>query len=660
MEDVSISVEELSGQALYEQMEKKAKIVIMALSKNLVNPFYFMDIEAINDLFSTVRAQDDVSYVYLFNASGNIITDGTDSNPLLNKILPDDVSKKTVSTEKLLLQRKEDILDATMPIYMHGERLGGVRVGFYLKKIQSEIQNEKEAIAGLTEQGTRRTLVTSIVMSLILIILGMLFALRVANLLVKPILKLMQTSRKIGRGDLTVKVDIKSGDEIEELANSFNQMTTNLKSHRDSLESLHNSAKVLTGNIQAESLFDNTLESIKDIFGASKASIMLIEENSLVTRKTLGWKQGEVPRGKAFAIGEGIAGHVAETRKSLLANDVNTNPLFEREGSRVWRGCKNLLCVPLFHEDNLRGVINIQDKLDGKPFTETDLEYAEIIASSVAIALTNIELVEEEIEKTRMEQELKTAETVQKTLIPRTDPKLETVELASFFDPATETGGDWFGYIEDKKKQKLLILIGDVSGHGVPAALVTAAVNSFIKTIDIMKNKALRGTLRPANILALLNKIILDIGNHKLVMTFQAAMLDLKTKLLTFANAGHNQPYIYRKTLTNQDPVGARRKNLSSLKASGIPLGDEDVVKFQEEKIQLVKDDIIVYFTDGIVECLNDKGEEFGERRLAKVLEQKASSNAREIKSAVISEAYKFYGSTPRKDDVALVVSKIN
>jgi len=242
MKMVSVSVEQLTDEALYEQMETKAEVVITTLARDLIDPVYYLDIETITDLFTTIRDQKDTIYVYLYDVDGKIISDGTEETPLLHKVLTDEVSKKAVASEKFLLQRKGDILDASMPIYIEDEKLGGARIGFSLEKIKADILRQKKAIGSITEKNIKSTLLASMVISGILILLGIIFALKIAQMLVQPILKLIDVTRKVGKGDLTAKVEIKSGDELEEMANSFNQMT-------EDLYNLHQEEKEMTKKI---------------------------------------------------------------------------------------------------------------------------------------------------------------------------------------------------------------------------------------------------------------------------------------------------------------------------------------------------------------------------------------------------------------------------
>jgi serine phosphatase RsbU (regulator of sigma subunit)/HAMP domain-containing protein len=667
------SAEKLTVASLYDQANKEARFLVVTVARSLAGPLSSGGLGEAKELLGTIVQQRDVLYAYLFDPQGKVIASGRADSALLGQPLSDEVTRKALSADsEVFLLRHGDILDAAAPIYIGDKKIGGLRVGFSNRRVKLEILRERKIIAAVIQKTTRNTLIFPVMISVTLVLLGIFFSSRVTALFVRPILKLAQSAREIGKGNLALKVEIKSKDELEELAQSFNQMAAGLAKHEQELHLLHNSAKVLTKNLELDVLISGALNTIREIIKASKGSIMLLKDGYLVVEGVFGWKPGEVVRKRSFSVGEGIAGLAAERKESILANDVNNSPLFVREGQKVWRGCQNLLCVPLIHEDQLKGVINIQDKLDGSPFSKTDLEYAEIIASSIAISLSNIELVQEKIEKTRMEVELKTAEAVQEALLPREDPSDERIEFTSFFDHANETGGDWFGYVADKDTDSLTILIGDVSGHGASAALVTAAVNSFIKTVLILREKLASGGAQgdsaismkkeldrlcaPASLLRLLNRIVLQIGQRQLVMSLFVSSLDLRSLELRFANAGHNQPYLWRQASSG---TAADNSGLSVLRASGPRLGDIEAPDFEEKTTGLKKNDFIFWFTDGLIECENAQQEEFGEKRLEDILKLSASLSAAQIKEKVVQAAYNFFAKVPIKDDIAFIVARI-
>ncbi len=147
-------------------------------------------------------------------------------------------------------------------------------------------------------------------------------------------------------------------------------------------------------------------------------------------------------------------------------------------------------------------------------------------------------LIVENIEKTRMEQELLTANTIQSTLFPKDQNFIEHLEISGFYQPASEVGGDWWFY--HKNQNKVYFWIGDATGHGTPAALITSAARSVS---SILENQ----TINPKLGLQILNKTIFDVSNGQINMTFFLCEIDLNTNIMTYANASHNTPYLIRK-----------------------------------------------------------------------------------------------------------------
>jgi len=280
----------------------------------------------------------------------------------------------------------------------------------------------------------------------------------------------------------------------------------------------------------------------------------------------------------------------------------------------------------------------------------------------------------------RMKQELTMASTVQEMLFPERSIKYGNLELASFIDTSSETGGDWFGYGATHDERTVTVLIGDVTGHGMPAALITAITNGFfagvqestenhqslVSQVDAFKRDhpevtdLLKGleTLRQqssfstAQMLSLLNQIILRSTKRSLLMTFFVSVIDLKKGEMRYANAGHNRPWHCRS-------LADGRRHISVLRSDPSPrLGEDANVEFVENTIAIRPGDLFLWYTDGILECENPAGEMYGKRRLMTLLQQTKGS-AEEIKKTVIDDAYAFFGDRPRKDDITLVVGRV-
>ena len=225
------------------------------------------------------------------------------------------------------------------------------------------------------------------------------------------------------------------------------------------------------------------------------------------------------------------------------------------------------------------------------------------------------------------------------------------VKVVGHFQPATQCGGDWWA-VHDLPGDKVLIVIGDVTGHGVPAAMITAAAKA---ACDV--GRALEGPrLTPSRLLELMNRAIFESARRKFVMTCFACTVDVKTRVITFANAGHNFPYLYRapSLLKEGEP------EFTVLMSRGNRLGDIPESTFTESTQPLRPGDRLLFFTDGLIECESPAGEEFGEKRLRLALRQTGDQPLAMMRDNMMQQALSFYADRPRKDDITLVVAEIS
>ncbi|HUJ58018.1 MAG TPA: SpoIIE family protein phosphatase [Kofleriaceae bacterium] len=257
-------------------------------------------------------------------------------------------------------------------------------------------------------------------------------------------------------------------------------------------------------------------------------------------------------------------------------------------------------------------------------------------------------LLAQTAEKAKIEQELEVAKAIQETLVPSDAPvKKSTLTFAGFYQPAAQTGGDWWTWA-DLVGGKILIVIGDVTGHGVPSAMITAAakaacdVGRYVHGDDVTVTR----------LLEIMNHAIFESAQRRFVMTCFASIVDTKTRTITYANAGHNFPYLYR--------PGEGKGEFGSLMIRGNRLGDDRTSKYEAKTTELVPGDVLVWYTDGIVECENEAGEEYGEKRFRASVRKAAALDAGEMRDAVVAEAAGYFGEAPRKDDITMVIGRIH
>jgi serine phosphatase RsbU (regulator of sigma subunit) len=264
------------------------------------------------------------------------------------------------------------------------------------------------------------------------------------------------------------------------------------------------------------------------------------------------------------------------------------------------------------------------------------------MADQIAVLLTQA------ADKATLEKELEVARAIQETLVPPHDPVDKGVfKFAGYFQPASTCGGDWWTW-HDLKDDKVLVVIGDVTGHGVPSAMITAAAKA---ACDVAR-RMYSDDVDPARLLEIMNSAIYQSAKRKFVMTCFASVIDIKKRTITYANAGHNFPYLYRATETGGE--------FGSLMIRGNRLGDLPDSPYETKTTELQAGDLLVWYTDGIVECESATGEEYGEKRFRASVRRAAALDAAEIRDAVVSDAATYFGDTVRKDDITLVLGKIH
>ncbi|HEX4419346.1 MAG TPA: SpoIIE family protein phosphatase, partial [Kofleriaceae bacterium] len=256
-------------------------------------------------------------------------------------------------------------------------------------------------------------------------------------------------------------------------------------------------------------------------------------------------------------------------------------------------------------------------------------------------------LLEQTAEKARIEQELEVAKTIQDTLVPTSDPVDHGIlQFAGFYQPAAQTGGDWWTW-SDLVGGKILMVVGDVTGHGVPSAMITAAAKA---ACDVARY-VYRDDVTVTGLLEIMNHAIFESAQRRFVMTCFASIIDPGRRTITYANAGHNFPYLFR--------ASEGRGEFGSLMIRGNRLGDDRSSRYEAKTTELQSGDVLVWYTDGIVECENAAGEEYGEKRFRNSVRRAAGLGVGDMRNTIVSDAVAFFGDMPRKDDITMVVGRI-
>ena len=268
-------------------------------------------------------------------------------------------------------------------------------------------------------------------------------------------------------------------------------------------------------------------------------------------------------------------------------------------------------------------------------------------------------LLAETADKARMEKELETAQLVQDNFFPKADHRIGDFEVAAFFQPATECGGDWWGCIP--LGNKFALLIGDATGHGVPAALITAAAHSCTSTLQALYKSQPNFDLSASKIMNYLNTAVCESGKGKVKMTFFVAVIEPETGKISYSNASHEPPLICRDSQKFSDSSPAGKDQLDTFADDpDVCLGESLDTKFHEYHGEIKPGDCLIFYTDGLVECRNQADDEYGERRLTKSLLQAAHQDVQKLREKIVDDARTFFGERKHDDDVTLIAVKRN
>lgn len=342
--------------------------------------------------------------------------------------------------------------------------------------------------------------------------------------------------------------------------------------------------------------------------------------------------------------GEGFIGEVAESGTTLLVDDAERDPGFPNHAPAFLR-IRSVAAVPMRFRHRVMGVLTAVNRIDGLPYSPSDVNLLQALADQASVSLYYVLLREELDAKRRLDHDLAVARRIQQMLLPRGVPSAERVEFAATNVPAQEVGGDYFDFVQVDPTH-IGIAIADVSGKGVGGGILMSVCRS------VLRAKA-PGCLSPATVLKSLNRVLSDDLGGDMFITALYMILDTGSMDLTIARAGHEAPILHRPS-----ERGVTRIESPGI---GIGIGDPDLFDsvIRDARVRLCADDLVLLFTDGINEALNETGDEFGIDRIYETLVMNAGASAAVVVDALGQRVRHFTGARPANDDLTLVATRI-
>ncbi len=425
----------------------------------------------------------------------------------------------------------------------------------------------------------------------------------------------------------------------------------------------------VNSTIRKQDLLIKIMETSSRIMNAEASSVILVDEEKgeLFFDLALGAKGDEV-REIRLKIGEGIAGWVAQTGKSVKIDDAARDERWSSKvAKRVEYPTRNMLCVPLVSKGKIIGVLQVLNKRGDAPFTDRDLQLLESIASPTAASLENAMLydaLEKSVHalkvttaaKERMESELRIATDIQMGFLPRKSLSLQSrgedallgtsssetlgraqADAQAIIRPAREVGGDFYDYFRIDEN-RLFFVLGDVSDKGIPAALFMAV------TMTLLKGK-MSVELTPGELLTAVNQELYK-DDSTMFATIFCGVLNVATGQLLYSDGGHCPPYIVR---ANGEVELLKGKK-------GLPLGVMDDMLYMDNEVTLDLGDRIIVYTDGITEAEDQLQNQYGFVRLKDVLVREQASLPGQLLGQMVQDVDLFADGAVQSDDIAVLI----
>jgi sigma-B regulation protein RsbU (phosphoserine phosphatase) len=339
-----------------------------------------------------------------------------------------------------------------------------------------------------------------------------------------------------------------------------------------------------------------------------------------------------------FLYSRSLVREVTEKQLAALVVDTSRDERFAAAPSIVASGVRSLVAAPLLDPDGCPGMIVLSSRANIRQFSEDDMELLVSLASVAALRLRSIALAEDVARRRGLEKELELARAIQMGLLPENLPQPDGYELAGFNVPSRAVSGDLYKAELRREDRECVVLLADVSGKGLPAALLTASLEALsVGPIEV--------GLPPDEICAKLSRRLYSRTSAERYATAFVGVLDVASHTLRYANAGHNPAL----------RVGADG-TVTELGATGVPIGLLPVIDYATEEISLGPGDSVVIYTDGITEAANPQGEEYGLGRLQELALRRRASSAEELIETLEQELESFVSGVPYADDRTLLV----
>lgn len=400
-------------------------------------------------------------------------------------------------------------------------------------------------------------------------------------------------------------------------------------------------SQALIYHMPLEKLLDHIMDVLIQHLPMDRGVLMIKNEGTQALEPRVVRVQNGALRAQSIFVSQTIVRTALERNSAILISDIQADEGLRAQVSVVQAQIHSAMCVPLWNNQDIIGLIYCDRASLLEQFTEDDLRLLTLLANLAAVKIENARLFQKSLEAIQLQREIELAVQIQKNFLPRSEPDFAPYEISGSAQACRRVGGDYYDYVP-VDRDRLAIVIADVSGVGVSASLLMASLRGAL-------HEKFPGTVDLSELAAKLNDYVYSSSDSHLFISFFLGILDRSRHEVAYVNAGHNPPLLRR-------AKGPAR----FLESTGLCLGMFPGQSYAEAKVDLGPGDILCLYTDGIVESRKGELDEYGDQRLADRVKELSGLSAQEIRDKIFEDVFAFSSCTEAGDDMTVVVVKRN
>jgi len=432
-------------------------------------------------------------------------------------------------------------------------------------------------------------------------------------------------------------------------------MKEKVKNKIDRTEQIYQLTTLVAGNFSLQEVLDKLAEAAVRITGVKACSIRLLDEQAgeLKMRSTFGLSEDY--RSKGDVSKEDTVIKAAFEGQAVILDDMRLDDRVKYKEAAAKEGLVSQLTVAMKFRENAIGVLRLYSP---KPrhFGEDDIALARAVASQCAIAITNATLYAEALEASRITEQMRLAGAIQRRMIPQQPPKVRGLDIDAAYIPCFDVGGDLYDFYVPVEG-RIVLLIADVVGKGIPAAMMMShlkgAISAYTDTArdlrsliqNVAKQKATKEVVR--RVVGRLNYMACSKCREGEFITLFYAVIDVNDKTLTYCNCGHEPPILIK----NQETI--------DLEKGGLVLGIMTDNQYELETLNLQDGDSLLFYTDGLIDAANFNGELWARQRLLDTAKEFNKCSAKQMLKNILAYRRRFVGLARQIDDTSIVIVKV-